>query len=184
MAASGQIMTHCLQPMQGWLATVSAKRSPDAFKFSDILSVPARQKATQSSQPLHRSLSILTRKAMFSAFIQPESGRARVFKQTTNPYGINAGACRGKIPARLAAGCVKTARGDPRWVVGRKLSGSNLVQKRRRRSRPVCPLTRARAYRSIALRAERGHPGQACLAFLNPPPAETKFDPHLPALTR
>ena len=46
------------------------------------------------------------------------------------------------------------------------------------------PASRACAYRSIALRAERGHSGQACLAFLNPPLAETKFEPHPPALTR
>ena len=46
------------------------------------------------------------------------------------------------------------------------------------------PASRACAYRSIALRAARGHSGQACLAFLNPPLAETKFDPHPPSLTR
>ena len=46
------------------------------------------------------------------------------------------------------------------------------------------PASRACAYKSMALRAERGHSGQACLAFLNPLPAETKFDPHPPSLTR
>ena len=36
------------------------------------------------------------------------------------------------------------------------------------------------AYRSIALRAERPHPRQACLAFSNPPAAETKSAPRSP----
>ena len=75
-------------------------------------------------------------------------------------------------------------RGTPRRGVGRSAKRLEFGSKNAAAISACLPASRACAYRSIALRAERGHSSQACLAFLNPPLAETRFDPYLPSLTR